>query len=154
MKKIIFVIVIILFSTALFYPQKMRNRMMQKKGKLEQLEKVKLIEALDLKEDVAVRFFARRNESRSEIETLENKVDEILVELENTFNSKDKNIETKQKQLVTEFCKTKETVNQKSIQFIKSLNDILTTEQICKLIVFEKKFIEEIRNVLLDKKRQ
>ncbi|HMN25602.1 MAG: hypothetical protein IT276_03490 [Ignavibacteriaceae bacterium] len=153
MKKIIFVIVIILFSTALLYPQKMRNRMMQNKGKLEQLEKVKLIEALDLKEDVAVRFFARRNESRNEIETLENKVDDILVELENTFNSKDKNIETKQKQLVSEFYKTKETVDQKRLQFIKSLDDILTTEQICKLIVFEKKFIEEIRNVLLDKKR-
>ncbi len=153
MKKIIFVIVIILFSTALFYPQKMRNKMMQNKGKLEQLEKVKLIEALDLKEDVAVRFFARRNESRSEIETLENKVDDILVELENTFNSKDKNIETKQKQLVTELYKTKETVEQKRLQFIKSLDDILTTKQICKLIVFEKKFREEIRNVLLDKKR-
>lgn len=153
MKKIIFVIVIILFSTVLLYPQKMRNRMMQNKGKLEQLEKVKLIEALDLKEDVAVRFFARRNESRNEIETLENKVDDILVELENTFNSKDKNIETKQKQLVSEFYKTKETVDQKRLQFIKSLDDILTTEQICKLIVFEKKFIEEIRNVLLDKKR-
>lgn len=153
MKKVIFVIVIILFSTALFYPQKMRDKMMRNKGKLEQLEKVKLIEALDLKEDVAVRFFARRNESRNEIETLENKVDDILVELENTFNSKDKNIETKQKQLITEFYKTKESVNQKRVQFIKSLDDILTTEQICKLIVFEKKFREEIRNVLLDKKR-
>ncbi|MEO8231184.1 MAG: hypothetical protein ABI638_02805 [Ignavibacteriota bacterium] len=153
MKKIIFVIAIILFSTTLFYPQKMRDKMMRNKGKLEQLEKVKLIEALDLKEDVAVRFFARRNESRNEIETLENKVDDILVELENTFNSKDKNIETKQKQLVAEFYKTKESVDQKRVQFIKSLDDILTTEQICKLIVFEKKFREEIRNVLLDKKR-
>ena len=153
MKKVIFVVVIILFATTLFYPQKMRDKLMQNKGKLEQLEKVKLIESLDLSEDVAVRFFARRNDSRNEIESLEANLDKILVEIEKTFNSKEKNSETKQKQLVTEFYKTKEIVDQKRVQFIKSLDDILTTEQICKLVVFEKRFREEIRNVLLDKKR-
>ena len=153
MKKVIFVVVIILFATTLFYPQKMRDKLMQNKGKLEQLEKVKLIESLDLSEDVAVRFFARRNDSRNEIESLEANLDKILVEIEKTFNSKEKNSETKQKQLVTEFYKTKEIVDQKRVQFIKSLDDILTTKQICKLVVFEKRFREEIRNVLLDKKR-
>ncbi len=153
MKKTIFVIIIILVSSASFYPQKMRDKMMRNKSKLEQLEKIKLIEAMDLKEDVAVKFFARRNEIRNEIEALENKADDILAEIENTFNSKDKNNETKQKQLIADFFKTKETVNQKREQFANSFNDILTTEQIAKLIVFEKRFREEIRNVLFEKRR-
>jgi hypothetical protein len=153
MNKIVSILLVILIMTSFSFPQKMREKIRQNKNKLEQLEKVKLIEALDLNEDVAVRFFSRRNESRNEIETLEDKSDDLLVEIENTFNADDKNLESKQKQLISDFLKTKELIDQKRAQFIKSLDDILTTEQIAKLIVFEKKFREEIRNVLLDKKR-
>lgn len=153
MNKLFLSLLVILLMTSFSYPQKMRDKLRQNKGKLEQLEKVKLIEALNLNEDVAVRFFSRRNESRNEIESLEDKADELIVEIENTFNTNDKNLETKQKQLISEFLKTKDIIDQKRNQFIKSLDDILTTEQIAKLIVFEKKFREEIRNVLLDKKR-
>jgi hypothetical protein len=35
---------------------------------------------------------------------------------------------------------------------VTSLQSILTKEQICKFVVFEKKFRDEIRNVILDKK--
>jgi hypothetical protein len=153
MNKIVLSLLAILLVTSFSYPQKMKEKLRQNKGKLEQLEKVKLIEALDLNEDIAVRFFSRRNESRNEIEILEDKADDLIAEIENSFNSNDKNLEAKQKQLVSEFLKIKESVDQKRIQFIKSLDDILTTEQIAKLIVFEKKFKDEIRNVLLDKKR-
>ncbi|MBK7629675.1 MAG: hypothetical protein IPJ23_02970 [Ignavibacteriales bacterium] len=153
MKKIVISLLMILFLAAFTYPQKMKEKIRQNKNKLEQLEKVKLIESLDLSEDAAVRFFSRRNESRNEIAALEDKADDLLVEIEDTFNSNDRNIEAKQKQLVSEFLKTKDLSDQMRNQFIKSLDDILTTKQIAKLVVFEKKFRDEIRKVLLDKKR-
>lgn len=153
MNRVILSLFVVLFLATISYPQKMREKIRQNKNKLEQLEKVKLIEALNLTEDVAVRFFSRRNESRNEIETLESKADNLLIDLENTFNQNDKNLESKQKQLISDFLKTKESIDQKRILFIKSLDDILTTEQLAKLIIFEKRFRDEIRNILLDKKR-
>lgn len=152
MNKIFLTGIAVLFFVSLSYPQKIREKMMQKKEKLEQLEKVKLIEALDLNEDVAVRFFSRRNESRKEIESLEQKGDELLVEIEKSFNADKKSLEVKQKQMISDFLSTRELIDQKRHEFIKSLDDILTTEQICKLIVFEKKFRDEIRSVLLDRR--
>ena len=153
MNKFFLVGIVVLFALSISYPQKMREKMLQKKEKLEQLEKVKLIEALDLNEDAAVKFFSRRNESRNEIEYLEQKADDLLVEIEKSFNDDQKSVEGKQKQMISDFLTTRELIDQKRHEFIKSLDDILTTEQICKLIVFEKKFKDEIRSLLLDRRQ-
>jgi hypothetical protein len=136
------------------YPQKMRQKRLQKQSKLEQLEKVKLLETLDLNEEIAIKFFARRNESRKEIENLEKKSDDLLLELENTLSLDDKKMETKQKQIISDLFKTRESIEASRNNFINSLTDILTISQISKLIVFERKFRDEIRNVLLNKRRQ
>ena len=37
-------------------------------------------------------------------------------------------------------------------QFIDSIKDILTTEQIAKLVVFEQRFREEIRRIILNRR--
>ena len=37
-------------------------------------------------EDTSIRFFARRNESKREIQELEKKTDDIIFELEKSFN--------------------------------------------------------------------
>ena len=87
-----------------------------------------------------------------EIDYLEKKSDDLLFKLESSFQSNEKNQEEKQRQMISEFLKTSESIESKRNQFISSLKDILTTEQISKLIVFEKRFRDEIRNVLLDKR--
>ena len=130
----------------------MKENKMKNREKLEQLEKIKLIESLDMDEDTSIRFFARRNESKREIQELEKKTDDIIFELEKSFNTEDKNQDEKQKQLISEMLKNRESIELKRNQFINSLGDILSTEQIAKLIVFEKKFRDEIRNVLFDRK--
>jgi hypothetical protein len=130
----------------------MKENKMKNREKLEQLEKIKLIESLDMDEDTSIRFFARRNESKREIQSLEKKTEDIIFELEKSFNIEDKNQDEKQKQLISEMLKNRESIELKRNQFINSLGDILSTEQIAKLIVFEKKFRDEIRNVLFDRK--
>jgi hypothetical protein len=153
MKNIVLTILALVILSSITYPQKMRDRMKQNRGKLEQLEKIKLIEALDLNEDTAIRFFARRNDFKNEINILEDNSDEILVELEKTFKSTDKNQEQKQKQLITKFLNIRESIELNRKKFFESLSDILSMDKIARLMVFEKKFRDEIRNVLLDKKR-
>ncbi len=154
MYKLLITLFAIILLTSISFPQKMDERGMKHRGKLEQLEKIKLIEALDLDEETSIRFFSRRNESRKEIQELEIRTDDIISELEKSFNNGDKSKDDLQKRLTSDLLKTRESIETKRNQFINSLNDILTTEQIAKLIVFEKKFRDEIRNVLLNKERR
>ena len=152
MKKSFIILFAIILLTSISFPQQMREKGMKHRDKLEQLEKIKLIEALDLDEETSIRFFARRNDSKKEIQELDKKADAIIFELEKSFNSDDKNQDEKQKQLISGMLKTRESIELRRNQFINSLDDILSTEQIAKLIVFEKKFRDEIRNVLFERK--
>ncbi|HEX9253045.1 MAG TPA: hypothetical protein VF870_12435 [Ignavibacteriaceae bacterium] len=152
MYKLCMMVVAVVLLNSISFSQEMRERGMKNRDKLEQLEKIKLIETLDLDEETSIRFFARRNDSRGEIQDLERKADDIIFELEKSFNSSDKNQDEKYKKLISEMLKIRESIESKRNQFIKSLDDILTKEQIAKLIVFEKKFRDEIRNVLFDRK--
>ena len=152
MKKSFMIMFALILLTPIIYSQQMKENKMKNREKLEQLEKIKLIESLDMDEDTSIRFFARRNESKREIQELEKKTEDIIFELEKSFNTEDKNQDEKQKQLISEMLKNRESIELKRNQFINSLGDILSTEQIAKLIVFEKKFRDEIRNVLFDRK--
>jgi hypothetical protein len=153
MKNLIISALVLFILTAVSYPQKMRDKILKNKDKLEQLEKIKLIESLDLNEETSIRLFSRRNDLKKEIENLENRNDEIISDLEKTFNEDDKNLEAKQTQLLSEFLKNKQEIETRKQQFLTSLNDILSKEQICKYVVFEKKFRDEIRSVLMDSKK-
>jgi hypothetical protein len=152
MKKSFMIMFALILLTPIIYSQQMKENKMKNREKLEQLEKIKLIESLDMDEDTSIRFFARRNESKREIQELEKKTEDIIFELEKSFNIEDKSQDEKQKLLISEMLKNRESIELKRNQFINSLGDILSTEQIAKLIVFEKKFRDEIRNVLFDRK--
>lgn len=153
MNKLFITLLTVILLASISFPQKMKEKGMKNRDKLEQLEKIKLIEALDLNEESSIRFFARRNDSKKEIQELERKSENLISELEKTFNSESKNQNENQKILISEILKTRESIELKRNQFLNSLNDILSIEQIGKLIVFEKKFRDEIRNVLFDKRR-
>lgn len=150
MNKIFYLILL----TLLILPAQAQERREHRKmdSKIEQLEKVKLIEALDLTEDQSVRFFARRNEHRREIEKLEERSDELLRIMENMLDERGEKNLAEQKKLLNEFLDIRIQIENKRKQFILSLNDILTFDQISRLVVFEKKFREEIRKILMKRK--
>ncbi len=152
MKNLFITIFAIILLSCISFPQHMREKGIKNREKLEQLEQIKIIEALDLNEETSIRFFARRNDSKRTIQELEKRTEDIILELQKSFDTDDKNQNEKQKQLISEMLKTRESIELNRNQFINSLNDILSTEQTAKLIVFEKKFRDEIRNVLFERK--
>lgn len=150
MKYLIYPFLLLAFLIPLKAQERREHRMMD--SKIEQLEKVKLIEALNLTEEQSVRFFARRNEHRKEIEKLEMRSDELIRALEDMLDEQgDKNL-SEQKKLLNEFLDIRVQIENKRKQFILSLNDILSVEQISRLVIFEKKFREEIRKILMKRK--
>lgn len=152
MKILYLLVALILTISITSFSQDGMDKMMRQRNKIHQLEKIKLIDELNLDEETSVKFFARRNEMQKEVEKLEDKDDEIIKELEKSIQTKDKNSEVVQKQLLADLLKTREKIEKTKRQFIDSIKDILTTEQIAKLVVFEQRFREEIRRIILNRR--
>ncbi|MCF8242136.1 MAG: hypothetical protein K9J16_12170 [Melioribacteraceae bacterium] len=153
MKHIHITLIILFFAASLFAQG---NRGWQKgMGKhherLEQLEKIKIIEVLNLDEKTTMKFFARRDAHLDEQKKVLDKRIEILEEFEQILIedelSAEKYTEFKNKILDTE----QQLFNGRK-DFLNSLDDLLNKEQIAKLILFEFKFKNEIRGLMQNRR--
>lgn len=142
-------LVLIIFNVSQSFAQ---DRPFLRRGpmkKIEELEKIKILDVLNLDESTSVKFFTRKNQTRDKIFNLEDKNIEILNNLDSELkkgNSKDVN---KIQKLNDDFVSTSIEIERERMNFIRSLNEILSPEQVGKYIVFEKRFREEIRDLLI-----
>lgn len=150
MKTKLIVITLMLLLSASAFPQidEVRQR-----DRIAQLEKLKLIEALELNEETAVRFFARRKEHQKELESFERRTKDLFEQLDKSLKSKKPDSEREQQKIINELLDVKVKIEQRKKDFVFSLNDILTTEQISRYLLFERSFREEIRKILLDRRK-
>ncbi len=116
--------------------------------KLDKLEQIKLIEALKMNEETSVRFFARQQEHKRKVRDYEHQSREIMNKLKKDLEDKPEKSSSELKKLTDEYLKLLVQIQKERMSFINSLSDILTTEQIARLLVFEKTFRDEIRNLL------
>ena len=117
--------------------------------KIEELEKIKLLDVLNLDEATSVKLFTRRNQDRTKIWDYEDKINNVLQNIESEVKKgNDKDVSKIQK-LNEDFCNLSMEVEKEKLSFLRSLSDILNPEQIGKYIVFERKFRDEIRNLLM-----
>ncbi|MFC2083978.1 hypothetical protein ACFLS9_02885 [Bacteroidota bacterium] len=121
-------------------------------NKLEELEKIKIIEILDMDEETTLRFFSRRETHLEQQKKLIEERNDEIEQLEDKIRAEE---------FEEEFYKEKIEIildfEQKAFaarkEFLTSLSDILTTEQIAKLIVFEIKFKREVREAFFRRHR-
>jgi uncharacterized protein Veg len=154
MNKLFFVIALSFIFTAAVLPQdnvqeggSHKRRAPMKK--IEELEKVKLLDVLNLDEANSAKLFTRRNQNRTKIWDIEDKINNTLQNIESEIkNGKDKDV-TKIQKLNEDYCNLSMEVEKEKLSFLRSLSDILTPEQIGKYIVFERKFRDEIRDLLM-----
>jgi hypothetical protein len=122
-------------------PQHMRD-------KINQLEKIKLIETLEMDEETTLRFFSRRSEHQTKMEKLTEHADEIITQMEVIFKAGKVYTEEELKSLIEEANTIHTAIMQEKSKFLNSLDDILTTEQIAKLIIFERRFKDELKRAM------
>jgi hypothetical protein len=154
MNKLFFVIALTFIFTAAVLPQdngqeggghKRRAPM----KKIEELEKIKLLDVLNLDEATSAKLFTRRNLNRTKIWDYEDKINFDLQNIEFEIKKgKDKDVSKIQK-LNEDYFNLSMEVEKEKLSYLRSLSDILTPEQIGKYIVFERKFREEIRDLLM-----
>lgn len=147
-KLIVMTLLLLLSASAFSQIDEVRQR-----DRIAQLEKLKLIEALELNEETAVRFFARRKEHQKELESFERRSKDLFEQLDKSLKSKKPDSEREQQKIINELLDVKVKIEQRKKDFVFSLNDILTTEQVSKYLLFERSFREEIRKILLDRRK-
>lgn len=120
--------------------------------KLEQLEKMKLIEILDLDEETSIRFFARKKEFQKKMKDLIGEREKITEELEKAFREKNDD-EQFYKRYIAKIQENENKFLSEKNNFINSLSSILTPQQIAKFTVFEFKFRRELTEQILERGR-
>ena len=121
-------------------------------NKLEQLERLKLIDILNLDEETTLRFFARQNKFRNMMEVDKKEAKKLLRKMKVLIENGNKKNELKK--TINSYLNLGKKIAAQKSEFIKSLNDILTEKQIAKLLVFEMKFKEDIRGMLFKMRRK
>ncbi len=150
--KIQLLVMIILLTVNINLAQPYQKHDKNPRERMEQLEKLKLLEALNLNEEEAIRFFARRNEFRDEHKDIIQKRDEIILNIELAIGKDKPENEAHYEKKIKEFLMVEEKLIDHRAKFLNSLEDILTQEQIAKLIVFELKFKQEIRDLIIKRR--
>ena len=118
--------------------------------KYRQLEKLKLLETLQLDEETAIRFFSRRNKFFNEQKEILEKRKELIEKAENMLSKNDADYNS----IITGMKKIEKELLNKRIAFLDSVTDILTQKQIVKMIIFDFKFKQEIRNILMKRNKR
>jgi hypothetical protein len=154
MNKLLLVLALSFVLVAAVFPQNnkhdegMHKRRAPMK-KIEELEKIKLLDILNLDEATSAKLFTRRNQNRTKIWDLEDKITDNLLNIESEVK-KGKDADANKIQKMNEvYMNLSMDVEKEKLSFLRSLPDILTQEQIGKYIVFERKFREEIRDLLM-----
>jgi preprotein translocase subunit YajC len=149
MKTAYLLLIISFVFSGLSYSQRDKWRNDEMKGKFEQLEKIKLIEALGMNEDTTLRFFARKSEQQKQQEEIQQKIDEKIDNLEIIFKSGRVATVDELKSNINEINTLRNELEKNRTDFINSLSDILSYDQIAKLIIFERNFRDQIRQLIM-----
>lgn len=153
MKKVYLLSFILLFfMTGILVAQRPGKENRRAIEKIEQLERAKLIDVLNLNEENSVRFFARRKEFRDKQRELFQSREVLSKEIEaKLISGIDENEKSLKDDLNNLLSIDEKIVKEKQV-FYKNLSDILTPKQILKLAVFDQRFMREIREILMGRK--
>ena len=144
--------VALLFSSVLF-AQKGKWEDEELRAKFEELEKIKLIEVLQMDEETTLRFFARQSEHKKQQDEIQDNIRTNSDNLEALLKS-EKSVSTEElKSKINEINNLQLQLEKNRVDFINSLSDILSYEQIAQLIIFEKRFRNEVRKMIMKDRR-
>ena len=109
--------------------------------------KWQLTEYLDLEEEQAEKFFPKMNTHEKNIRDINNKIRALKEDLEKQINLNSSNMR-KNKNNIEEIQKLEKTKIDIKTEYLLSLQNVLSPNQLSKLIVFDKKFKKTLKEQL------
>jgi len=154
MKKIFLLVLLFsVLSSAIYSQDRMRMGKNQKPlQRIEHWERIKLIEVLNLNEDTAIRFFARRHENQKKMKEILDRRDDAIKDIEDEIQNGTQDDAT-YKDKINALLSLESSISKERENFLRALSDILSPVQIAKLVVFESRFRREVRETLMGKGR-
>ena len=146
------ILTIMIFSINLF-PQKGKWQDEEVRAKFEELEKIKLIETLQMNEETTLRFFARQFEHKSQQHEIQDKIKTNIDDMDVMLKSGRAVPNEELKFKINEINNLQIQLEKNRADFINSLSDILSYEQIAQLLIFEKRFRNEVRKMIMRDRR-
>ncbi|MBX3007587.1 MAG: hypothetical protein KF816_06110 [Melioribacteraceae bacterium] len=149
MKRMLLLLLIVV-PISIIAQHKQNKRSMEK---FETWERAKTIELLDLDEETAVRFFARKNEHQKKMKEIMGQRFSLLEKLEKEIKESggsDKYFGDQMDNLLS----IEQKISKEREIYFKSLTDILSKAQIVKLLVFDNKFKRELREAIMERPRR
>ena len=114
--------------------------------RIEQLKKVRMIEALDLSEEQSIRFFARLNEHDKRNQDLMDERSAILDRLERLVRNEADDEEYRG--LFSEVSEVDRRVVEEEAKFFDGLSEILSESQRARYLLFGRQFRRELQDAL------
>ncbi|HXG00371.1 MAG TPA: hypothetical protein VNL69_06270 [Bacteroidota bacterium] len=114
--------------------------------RIERFKKMRMLEILELGEEQSARFIARYNEQEQKRRELMKQRDELLDRLEQLLRAKAD--ESEYQKLFTEIIDINRRIGEERLAFFNGLSDLLTIEQRAKLLLFERRFENELREAM------
>jgi len=146
MIKISLLVLIVLsftFSVNAQPPERMGERM-------QALKKIKLLEILDLKEEESDKFLIKYNALEKNIKEKQDQLKDVSDDLEDALrdNKDDKELA----ELSSKVLKSHKDFQDAVSKRFTEMKEVLTEKQFAKYLVFEKKFLDKVKEILKDRK--
>ena len=153
MKAVSLIVLIVLFFSINLFSQKGKWRDEEMRAKFEELENIKLIETLRMDEETTLRFFARKSEHKLQQYEIQEKIKSNIDNLDVLLKSGRAMNTEELKSKIDEINNLELQLDKNKVEFVNSLSDLLSYEQIAELIIFEKRFRNEVRKLLMRNRR-
>lgn len=120
--------------------------------RIERFKKMRMVEMLELNEEQSVRFFARYNEHEKMRRELMRQKDEVLDRIERLLRSGGEPKEYEK--LFADVITINRRLGDERLNFFNGLSDLLTIEQRAKLLLFERRFENELREAMREARQR
>ena len=114
--------------------------------RLEQFKKVRLLETLKLEEETSIRFLSRYNKHQEAIREVNQRRNALIDQLQAITKTGAGDAEVEK--IVRELIATETKVTEARNKFLADLKDVLSMKQIAQVIVFERNFYRDVRDIM------
>jgi hypothetical protein len=128
--------------------KKQRDEHKKRWDRIEELKKIKMLEELDLPEDIANKFIIRYTGYRTQMKEIEKERASLITGMESLLKSGGNQSEISKNIEAIGDVEQKMSNNRKT--FTQDLKNIISIEKTAKFFIFERNFQKEFQNILQD----
>jgi len=150
MKKVFALVCSIVAVVGLMYGQDQPGQF-RAAQRVEQFKKLRMIEALKLDDETSIRFFAKYSKHEDAVRDINNQRNDLIDQLEDMRKSDTDG--PKMEKIFGDLAALDTKQAEERARFLDDLKTVLSTQQIADLIIFERNFARNVRQLMQEMAR-